>query len=324
MPGANPLKTPPVEATDSAAALASFLAAPQAAAYDPVTRQYLVFAWALERAARDGAVDPEHLIALCEQTSTIYQPELISILPLQAGQVPQLLNLLAQACAELVPARDFTKQALLISLEGGDGSGKSTQTQLLAEALTALGHPVVATRALGGAGGSALALRELILNAELQWDAVAEVLLTASIYRETFTGVIFPALAAGRHVVSDRLLDTLLVYFVNEAAGLDASALRQLYDILISDQAPGLEPDVTFILDLPYGTALGRRSQRSAGKLDRNEAKGEAFHRGVFERYRQLADGEARCVLIDALQLPATLTARMGEVVQVRLPLVSA
>jgi len=302
----------------SAHAVAAFLTSAVAGQLDPVTRQYLVFAWACEQAAQQGGVELGALHALCAQTATIFKPDLAEALSAAPAHMGTVANLLAQACAALVPAQDFVAQGRLISLEGGDGSGKTTQAQALAAYLAAQGVPVVATRALGGAGSAGAALRALILDPSYQWSALGEALLTASIYRETFVKIMAPALAAGHHVITDRWLDTLLVYLPQAADGLDESILRQIYDIVVSDMAPGLEPELTFILDLPYTAALARRAGRSEGqnRTDRNEGKGDSFHQTVFSRYQALAKTAPRYAMVDALQPPEVLTHILAQQLQ--------
>ena len=107
-----------------------------------------------------------------------------------------------------------------------------------------------------------------------------------------------------------------MVYLCDESAGLTPAIYLRWYDILVADIAPGLMPDITFLLDLPYEKAQERRDSRTEGRLDRNEAKGEAFHRSVFERYRAFAKTDPRLVVVDALLPEVKLTEAMAHIVK--------
>lgn len=286
----------PPDESDGSPTLRRWLYGPSAVTLDPVTRQYLVFVYAIEAASR-GHLSSQQLSQLSVHTQTADVGGLLTHLPVQPEYNSAVLAALRLACLQVGYEQAVTLKGRFISLEGGDGSGKTTLAKMLAEQLAG-----VATRALGGAGGASLELRALILQPEFTWQPLAELLLTAAIYRETLTKIIIPTLHRGQTVVSDRWCDTLAVYMPNHTAGVDAAQALEAYRILTADLAPELVPDVTFILDLPFAKALARRTARplEASKLDRNEAKGDAFHARVFSSYRALIGTAPRFVGIDA------------------------
>lgn len=322
----------------AADALWAFVTSPSGLQLDEVTRKYLLVAWACEQAAYlwknkadvsecDIAEALQNFKMLCAQAKLLYCPGLEPILcgdlPWNMQQLCCFISDFVGTPEESIPPLQYT--GLFVSVEGGDGSGKSTQTKDLAAALQQR-HDLsaVATRALGGAPGSAQELRALILQPAYKWHSVSEALLTIAIYREGLRQVIVPALAAGYVVVSDRWIDTLSVYLSDPDQGITPHVYKQLYDILVRDIAPGLLPDITFLLDIDFETAMQRRASRPAGvdgapaggQLDRNEGKGELFHRGVLLRYREHAvSGDARFVVIDAKEAASTVLNVMLDVV---------
>lgn len=275
-------------------ALSRFLRNDASHTLDRVTRKFLVFAWACECPDFSTAA----LDQIC-QAADLNSPS-INAADFALTDWFGLCRELEVYCAlsSLIFERDPASR--MISLEGGDGSGKTSQAAALAARLNNAGICAVSTRALGGSGGPGLMLRAFLLDPQYSWSPKAEALLTISIYREAMISDIFPALRAGKVVVCDRLIDTLSVYLCNEELGLTPAVYERLFDILVSDHQPGLRPDLTFILDLTYEQALARRLARDPGKPDRNEAKGEVFHRRVFSSYRQLASTDSRFCLIDA------------------------
>jgi dTMP kinase len=194
-----------------------------------------------------------------------------------------------------------------ISLEGGEGVGKSTQVRRLAEALRARGHDVVETREPGGSAG-AEAIRALILEGEAnRWTAQAEALLFAAARADHVARTIRPAIAAGQWVLSDRFIDSSLAY-QGGADGIGADAIRALH-ALGSD---GLLPDRTFVLELEPVTAASRENERDGGRLDRIGARSSVYHRDVAAAFRRLsADEPDRVRLIDASGAPDLVTTRL-------------
>ena len=141
---------------------------------------------------------------------------------------------------------------MFISLEGIDGSGKSTQARLLAEALQGMGRAVVLTREPGGAPGAEEIRRLLVEGDPDRWSAETEILLFTAARRDHLERTIRPALAAGKIVVTDRFADSTRVY-----QGATRGDLRGLVDG-IHDLAIGVEPDLTLILDMDPKAALSR------------------------------------------------------------------
>jgi dTMP kinase len=175
-----------------------------------------------------------------------------------------------------------------VVVEGGDGSGKSTQLTRLVHALRANELDVVATFEPGGTQAGA-AIRELVLHGEEPVTPVAEALLMAADRAQHVAEVVRPALDAGRWVVSDRFVPSSLVYQgVVRGVGVDViDAVNQL----AVEAAP---PDVVVVLDVPED--LIRRRRDTPG--DRLEAEGESFHAAVRAAYRDLASARG-WVLVD-------------------------
>src|SRR6185437_7142002 len=129
-----------------------------------------------------------------------------------------------------------------ITLEGGEGAGKSTQLRLLVAALAAAGIPAIATREPGGAPGAEEIRRLLVSGAPGRWDAETEALLVTAARRDHLARTVWPALAAGTWVVSDRFADSTTAY-QGYAGGVTRPALAQLYRLA----AGGFRPDLTII-----------------------------------------------------------------------------
>ena len=204
-----------------------------------------------------------------------------------------------------------------ITIEGGEGAGKSTQLARLATLLGVAGIDVLATREPGGSPG-ADAIRELLVTgAPERWDAETELLLHVAARRDHLVRTIWPALAAGRWVVCDRFADSTMAY-QGYGHGLDRDRMAALAQLIMGDFAP----DLTLILDLPVELGLARAGARSAGTAaeDRYERMDRAFHERLREGYRALAEREpARCVVIDAAGDVDAVAAAVAAVLRQRL-----
>lgn len=179
-----------------------------------------------------------------------------------------------------------------ITLEGGEGAGKSTQARLLADALASRGLAVLRTREPGGAPGAEL-LRGVLLDGVVAWSPLAETLLHFAARAEHIEKTIRPALEAGMWVVCDRFTDSTLAY-----QGYGQRADRSAIETLIA--LVGLVPDLTLVLDVSEAAASARRRGRG-GVADRYERLDPAFHARVNAGFLAIAQAApARCVVIDA------------------------
>ena len=194
-----------------------------------------------------------------------------------------------------------------ISLEGGEGVGKSTQVRRLAEALAARGLEIIQTREPGGSPG-AEAIRSLLVEGEAgRWTAEAEALLFAAARADHVARTIRPALERGAWVVSDRFVDSSLAY-QGAADALGQDVIRTLHGI----GSGGLWPDRTLVLQLPPGEAEARELARDGGRLDRFGARGGGYHARVADAFRALAAAEPmRLRLIDASDPAESVTDRL-------------
>lgn len=204
--------------------------------------------------------------------------------------------------------------ARFITLEGGEGSGKSTQLRRLVDALGRLGIDAVATREPGGAPG-AEHIRRLLVDGEVsRWDATSEALLHFAARRDHLVRTVWPALAAGQWVVSDRFADSTMAY-QGYGHGLGREAIERLYAITVGEFAP----DLTLVLDVPVEEGLRRAAARQGGE-DRYERMDRAFHERLRQGFLDIAAREPqRCVVIDAGQEVEAVHAAVIAAVRQRL-----
>jgi dTMP kinase len=175
-----------------------------------------------------------------------------------------------------------------IVLEGGDASGKSTQTRLLAARLRTLGREVIESFE-PGATETGAAIRAVLLEGTAAVDPIAEALLLAADRAQEVAEVLRPALARGADVVSDRYVPSSLAYQgVGRGVGIDE--VEQLNRLATR----GLEPDLVVVLDVDDTVAVSRRAEPG----DRLERAGAEFHAAVRDAYRSLAE-ERGWVLLD-------------------------
>jgi dTMP kinase len=201
-----------------------------------------------------------------------------------------------------------------ITLEGGEGVGKSTQVKALAQALLKRGIDVLVTREPGGSEG-AEKIRELLLEGSMErWGARAEVLLFAAARADHVDKVIRPALEDGRWVICDRFADSSLAY-QGGAGGLGIEAVRSINVMAVAD----VFPDRTLVLTVDEGGARAR--QRDGGAGDRIGGRDHDYHRKVEAAFRIIAAEEPERVrLIDASGTPEEVTDRLIEAIGDLLP----
>ncbi len=192
-----------------------------------------------------------------------------------------------------------------ISLEGGEGAGKSTQAARIAAALTAIGLTTIVTREPGGSEG-AEAIRDLLMTGAVnRWSARVETLLFAAARADHVEKLIRPALARGDWVICDRFIDSTRAY-QGVAGGIDDATIMTVHGV----GSNGLLPDRTFVLELPVDEGRARAASRDGAAADRFAARGDAFHADVAAAFRRFAAQEPqRFRLIDARQPVATITA---------------
>jgi dTMP kinase len=187
----------------------------------------------------------------------------------------------------------MTRPGRLVTFEGGEGAGKSTQIERLAAALRAAGLDPLLTREPGGTPG-AEQIRELLVQGPPErWLPLSEALLLLAARYDHLVRRIAPALADGRWVLCDRFMDSTRVY-QGVAGAVGEAVIDGLHATVLGD----LRPDLTLILDVPVATGLGR--QGTLGR-QRYEQMTEAFHERVREGFLALARAEPdRCVVVDA------------------------
>lgn len=202
-----------------------------------------------------------------------------------------------------------------ITLEGGEGAGKSTQARRLAAWLASeRGLPVLLTREPGGAPG-AEAIRGVLLGAGRGWDPVAEAMLHFAARREHLARTILPALDAGMWVVSDRFADSTRAYQCH-GQGVPDDVWSRLAALALE----GISPDLTLVLDIAPEAGMGRAARR--GELDRYERLDADFHARVRTGFLAIAKAEpGRCAVVDATPGAEAVTSEIQRVVAERLPL---
>jgi dTMP kinase len=208
-----------------------------------------------------------------------------------------------------------TLRGKFISLEGGEGAGKSTQVRALAKSLRERGIEVVETREPGGSEG-AEAIRELLLaGPEERWGAEAEALLFGAARADHVDKTIRPALEAGRWVVADRFVDSSLAY-QGGAGGLGIEAVRAINAFAIGD----CFPDRTLVLALAEGGARARSRDQAQGS-DRIGGRPEGYHQKVDLAFRLVAAEEpARIRIVDASGDEDEVTRRLLDAIADLLP----
>ena len=202
-----------------------------------------------------------------------------------------------------------------ISLEGGEGVGKSTQVRALAGALRERGIDAIETREPGGSAG-AERIRDLLLDPRAGWSMRSEALLFAAARADHVEQTIRPALDAGKWVISDRFLDSSLAY-QGGAGRLGFPIIRELHAI----GSAGLLPDCTFVLVLRAGDGVEIGRDRETGGPDRISGRDLDFHHDVFESFERIAaDEPGRVKLVDGSGSPEEVTAVLLDSIADLLP----
>lgn len=201
-----------------------------------------------------------------------------------------------------------------ITLEGGEGAGKTTQAVRLVERLRAQGIEAVRTREPGGSPG-AEAIRALVVSGETEaWSAMTETLLMYAARCDHLERTIRPALDAGRWVVCDRFADSSRAY-----QGAGGGVAPQVIEAIDAAVVGADQPDLTLVFDLPVEVGLERAFGRGLFET-RFEAKGLAFHQRLRDGFADIARRHSqRCVMIDADADPDTVEARLWAAVRERL-----
>lgn len=211
---------------------------------------------------------------------------------------------------------DVTK-GIFITLEGGEGTGKSTQIKLLQQALLAAGKDVVTTREPGGTD-QAERIRTLLLQGDTgSFDPMTEALLLFAARREHLVHKIWPAIESGQWIISDRFADSSRA-FQGYGMGLDMQVIEDLYQTV----AGTFQPNLTFIFDIDPELGLKRslrRLQKSNITEDRYERMGLPFHQRIRKGFLEIAKKfPERCVVIDAGQGIQEIHRQVMKVVSTR------
>lgn len=189
------------------------------------------------------------------------------------------------------------KKGKLVTFEGGDGAGKSTQLKLLKDYLEKEKIEFIFTREPGGTEVSEK-IRKILKSKENRICAECETLLYAAARAELVNEIILPALNEGKTVICDRFIDSSLAY-QGQARGLGEEAVLKANELALK----GLKPDLTFFLDIEPDVSFKRKG--GADGDDRLENEGETFHRKIYECYINLAEQEKeRIYKLNATQKP--------------------
>lgn len=197
-------------------------------------------------------------------------------------------------------------KGLFISLEGGEGSGKTTQINRLAESLTNEGYRVVTTREPGGTPEGESVRNLLVQREGGNWNAMAEILLLFAARVMHVEKIIKPAIESGKIIICDRFTDSTFAY-QGYGRGFDIDVIKDIQKLTIED----LAPDITFMLDIDAKQGLERSTKRLSGIAgfeqteDRFERLDIDFHERLRQGFLSIAQNEpTRCHVIDALQEP--------------------
>jgi len=209
---------------------------------------------------------------------------------------------------------ETTSRGRFITLEGGEGAGKSTQARLLADSLRRRGVDTLVTREPGGSPLAEEIRGALLSGAVAPLGPAAEAIMFSAARIDHLERTIRPALAAGQWVISDRFADSTRAY-QGVLVALAPAFMRELERVAVGEN----RPDLTLVLDLPADIGLERARARSS-VADRFEAEGQSFHDGLREAFLAIAREEPdRCVVIDADQEEERVAADIWRAVEDRL-----
>ena len=206
---------------------------------------------------------------------------------------------------------------LFITLEGGEGTGKSTQIQMLRTALETMGKEVLLTREPGGSKGGEL-IRPLLVSGEADWDAITETLLFSAARRDHLTHKVWPALKEGKIVLCDRFSDSTLAYQgYGRGDNLEIQeTVKKLYKIVAGD----FEPDLTLILDIDPKVGLKRSCDRTGNTEKRFENMDFSFHENLRQGFLKIAlENPKRCKIINADQTPEAVHEEIMKAIKEKL-----
>lgn len=207
------------------------------------------------------------------------------------------------------------KRGAFISFEGGDGAGKSTQIERLAQTLQTRGRRVLVTREPGGSPGGE-AIRELLVTGDKdRWSAHCEALLMYAARCDHLDRTIRPALARGETVITDRFADSTMAY-QGIAGSVGEEFVNMLYTNIVGEDGP----DLTIILDIPAAGGL-TRAGRPENRETRFETKGDVYQERVREAFLKIArDNPQRCAVINAGGTIEDVSNAIADTVKRRLP----
>ena len=190
------------------------------------------------------------------------------------------------------------KKGYFITLEGGEGTGKSTQCRLLGDYLTQMGHKVLLTREPGGSTGAEEIRNLLVTGDKSRWDSVTETLLFMAARRNHLVKRIWPALQDGQIVICDRFLDSTLAYqgygYGKNQQTLDM--IQTIYHLIAGD----FQPDLTIVLDIDPKEGLRRSCNRAGNNEQRFESMDLTFHNNLRQGFLDLARSSNRYAVVDA------------------------
>jgi dTMP kinase len=211
---------------------------------------------------------------------------------------------------------NVSSPARFITLEGGEGAGKSTHAQRLSQTLSQCGVENVVTREPGGSEG-AESIRKLLVEGEPgRWDPLVETLLMFAARADHLARTIRPALDSGKWVICDRFTDSTFAY-QGAGRGIEPNTIHEIERVSIG----GFHSDLTLILDVPVDEAMNRIGSRHHAE-DRFEKFDHAFHERLREYFHELAKREPqRCVLIDTSAPPDDVAQHVWSAVAARFKL---